>query len=191
MNSTRVYILGGPGGGKSTIAKQLAERTGAPVFNLDDHFWTAGGPKSLNERRVEMADILAHESWIAEGAYANWADDLIQQADVVLWVEVPLPIAVWRICVRHVGASLSGNNPHPGVWRLLTFLRRTVQYHLREQMAGSATGTRRSTGRYLARFQPKVVGPRARDVRAWMAELELLAAGGQRNRRPNRYPQDG
>lgn len=178
----RVYIIGGPGAGKSTIAKQLAQQTGALVFNLDNHFWKSGGPKSAEERQAEMANIMAHESWIAEGAYTDWADDLIQQADVVLWVEVPLLIAVWRIVTRHTRVSLSGNNSHPGVWRLLKFIWRTVQYHLSEQMAGaSATGTRRSTGRYLVRHHDKVVGPTPRDVRAWMAELGPLEAGGSQN----------
>jgi adenylate kinase family enzyme len=168
-----VYIVGGPGGGKSTIAGQIAVHTGVQPFDLDNQFWKPGGPKSAAEREVEMATIMSAGPWVAEGIYSDWADTLMREADVILWVEVPLPVAIWRVVTRHVKASLTGTNRYPGLIRLGRFVRTTMRYHLSNKVAGvpseTADWTRRSTGQSLARYQAKVIG---RDVRSWVARLD-------------------
>ena len=170
----KVYIVGGPGSGKSTFAQQLATRIDAPVFDLDSVLWKAGGPKSEAERQQEMASIDTRGSWIAEGIYSESASYLIERADLVVWIEVPLLVAVWRVITRHVKRSLSGNNQYSGLRRLIRFIwRAVVRYHLGDREAGAPLGTerRRFTRRYLERFQAKVVGPRSKDVSRWMADV--------------------
>ncbi len=46
----RVVIMGPGGAGKSTLARTLGERTGLPVFHLDQYFWHRAdfvGPRTL------------------------------------------------------------------------------------------------------------------------------------------------
>jgi shikimate kinase len=46
----KVYIVGGAGSCKSTLAQRLATHIDAPVFDLDSVLWKTGGPKSEAER---------------------------------------------------------------------------------------------------------------------------------------------
>lgn len=178
----KICIVGGPGAGKSTVARKLADRIGAPIFDLDECFWNSG-PKSPDELHAEMARIAGNRSWVAEGIYTESAGDLIKKADVVLWIEVPLPIAIWRIVLRHVKRSLARNNQHPGTGRLLRFIRTTVKYHLGDRGAGAPLGTerRRYTRRFLAQFRGKVVGLGSRDVARWIRAVRPSAplSGGR------------
>ncbi|MBI4220298.1 MAG: hypothetical protein HY682_09165 [Chloroflexi bacterium] len=176
----KVYILGGPGSGKTTLATRLAARIDAPVFDLDWVLWKNGGPKSEADRQQEMGKIDARGSWIAEGIYSETASYLIERADVVLWIEVPLLVAVWRIVTRHVRRSLAGSNRYPGIRRLIRFIWRTViRYHLGDRVTGAPLGTerRRFTARYLAKFHAKVVGPKQAEVSRWMADMERSVPG--------------
>jgi adenylate kinase family enzyme len=171
------YQLPNLSGGKSTIARQIAARTGATTFDLDNFLWKPGDPESAAAaREAEMARIISEGSWIAEGVYSDWAGTLMREADVIFWIEVPLPVAIWRIVTRHARRSLSGNNQYPGLIRLVRFLRWTVKYHISDRVGAipsvCADWTRRNTRQYLAEFRAKVIGPRPRDVRSWLARLD-------------------
>ena len=45
----RILIIGCGGAGKSTLARQLGERTGLPVVHLDQLFWHPGWVESTKD----------------------------------------------------------------------------------------------------------------------------------------------
>ena len=73
----KIHIIGGPGSGKTTLAKQLSEKLGIPRFDLDDLQWdnasgAYGTRRAPQERDALLAEILKHDDWIIEGDYYAW-----------------------------------------------------------------------------------------------------------------------
>jgi hypothetical protein len=118
-----------------------------------------------------MRDILAGPAFITEGIYLWWIDELLQSADVIVWLDIPFRVAAWRIVERHVRADLSGGNRHPGVGRLLAFLRSTYRYYREPStqlpVAADDDGavTQADTACELARYRAKVIRKRSSDRR--------------------------
>ena len=97
----RIVILGPGGAGKSTLARQLGERTGLPVFHLDRYFWRPGWVETpRDEWRIVQRELLAGDVWIADGNYSGTLDERLPRADTVILLDFPLWRAVPRVLRR-------------------------------------------------------------------------------------------
>jgi hypothetical protein len=180
----RVHIVGGPGSGKSTLAYMLAARLDEPVYDLDKVAYEGGvGPKrSLEARLAEVARISAEPSWVTEGIYLWWINDLLREADVIIWFDVPWRVAAWRIVRRHIKKSLAGDNPYRGVRRLLAFVLASRRYYTAPMSAKPVAAdddgaiTRAATVLELQRYKGKVIGCRSRGE-ALSAIRSLILSG--------------
>jgi len=177
----RIYMIGGPGSGKTTLARRLAELRSLPVYDLDTIGYTGGaGPKrSLEARLTDVRHIAAQPAWITEGSFLWWTEELMEGADVIVWLDVSWRLAAWRIIRRHVLASLARTNRHRGIGRLLSFLRSARRYYVgpaRSPAAPDDDGavTAAATAQALATFGAKVVRCR-RD-----ADVDAFIAGWRR-----------
>lgn len=176
----RIYIIGGPGSGKTTLAKDLAALAGSERFDLDGYAWNPdppGGLKPVSDLDGVVAEIQSNMGWIAEGIYHGWTDDLIDSADLVVWLDPPWPVAVWRVFVRHVRAELRRNNPHPGWMNLLRFLRATRRYYVAGafEKVAEHVWSRATTEPYVDQLGARMMRvPRAgaEEVLARLARLE-------------------
>lgn len=80
----RIAVIGSPGSGKTTFAEELGAHTGIPVIHLDERFWNPGWVATPAEVWVERhRDLLAGDSWIVDGTYAETLDDRLARADTV------------------------------------------------------------------------------------------------------------
>lgn len=98
MATLKLHLLGPSGAGKSTLAGQLGQRLGLPVYDLDhiaftDTHWTIR-PQPEKARRVD--EILQHPGWIVEGGHLGWTERLLDAADVVIWLDIPLMTTLRR-----------------------------------------------------------------------------------------------
>ncbi len=87
----KVIVIGCPGGGKSTFARALHERTGFPLFHLDLMYWNADRTivaKSVFRKRV--LDAMAQEVWIIDGNYGSTMELRLQACDTVFFLDYPL-----------------------------------------------------------------------------------------------------
>ena len=92
------------GSGKSTMGRALAERLGVPFVELDALVhgpnWTETPDDEL--RRI-LEPILAGEGWVIDGGYRGKIGDLVlEQADVVVWIDLPLHVWFPRLIRRTV-----------------------------------------------------------------------------------------
>jgi adenylate kinase family enzyme len=111
----KVHIIGPAGSGKSTLARSLAAQHGATWHDLDEVVYGSGGERATEEIAERLAGILGSEGWVTEGAYrAEWLRPVLEALDRVIWLDVSLPLCLWRIFKRHVVAELRRNNDHPG-----------------------------------------------------------------------------
>jgi adenylate kinase family enzyme len=97
----RIMIVGQPGSGKSTLARSLGALTGLPVVHIDHIHWKPGWvARSAAEKAVLCAEVEAREAWIFEGGYsASWANRL-DRADMLIWLDLPVGLRLWRIVKR-------------------------------------------------------------------------------------------
>lgn len=130
----RIWLLGPPGAGKTTLGRQLAERLGRPHHELDAFFWHRGWTRADGDRFcAAVAEMAAGEAWIADGQYHEAHSVLASRADAVVWLDVPLRVALTRVARRTLRRLVTrtglwnGNRETPGsAWSLLVW---TVRSH--------------------------------------------------------------
>ncbi|MFB7453470.1 adenylate kinase [Streptomyces sp. NPDC056194] len=103
----KVAFFGPPASGKTTIAGKLAAQMGVAHTDLDEVLFTDAGVLPLEEFRAAAEQITRGESWVVEGNFSKLADVVWHQADVLVWLDLPLWLVVWRITVRNL-RQLSG-----------------------------------------------------------------------------------
>lgn len=98
-----------PGVGKSTFARKLGESLKINVYHLDTLYWK---PKwveaSLEEFTERQQEIVILDKWIIEGNYSNTYNIRAQNADTIIYLELPLFVCLYRIFKRwllHIGKT--------------------------------------------------------------------------------------
>lgn len=98
----KVAIFGNAGAGKSTLAKQLANATGLPLYSLDKlQFRVGGAPVPQEEFLAQHQAILQQDQWIIDGfggLEAAW--QRFAQADTLVYIDLPLWRHAWWISKR-------------------------------------------------------------------------------------------
>jgi adenylate kinase family enzyme len=99
----RVVVIGTTGSGKSTLAERLAAQMGLRVIELDALFWGRDWqpvPLELFRHRVERET--RDDGWIVVGNYGQVRDIVWPNADTLIWLDLPLPLVMWRLVRRTV-----------------------------------------------------------------------------------------
>ena len=88
----KVAVFGNAGGGKSTLAKRLAELTHIPLYPLDMIQYRVGGAEvSLDEYSKAHAQLLTQDAWIIEGyGSRESARQRFAAADTLVYIDLPL-----------------------------------------------------------------------------------------------------
>jgi adenylate kinase family enzyme len=98
----RVAVFGNAGGGKSTLAKRLADLTGLPLYPLDLIQYRVGGGEVPHEEYLKAhADLLRREEWIIDGfgsVASAW--ERFSNADTLVYVDLPLITHHWWVTKR-------------------------------------------------------------------------------------------
>jgi adenylate kinase family enzyme len=103
----KVVVIGTTCSGKTTLARHLAEQRGAPYIELDALHW---GPNwtecSEDEFQARVRDEIASDAWVVDGNYYGKLGDLVlERADLVVWLDLPLPTILgraWRRTLRRI-----------------------------------------------------------------------------------------
>lgn len=100
----RVAIFGNAGGGKSTLARELAAITGLPLYVIDKMQFRRGGIAVPHEEYLEAhAALVAGDEWIIDGfggIKAAW--ERFEAADTLIHVDLPLPVHTLWVTKRLV-----------------------------------------------------------------------------------------
>lgn len=170
--AVRIYVVGGPGSGKTTLAASLGQRLGLAVLRLDEHLdWrglpggvrlernAAGHPSEamLAARRALLDHHLARPGWIVEGAEPVFIDAVAEASDLIVWCDPAFVTAAIRIVRRHLRADLAGTNAFPGYRRLYRFLRSVRQRYREAPEDVGEQWTRTAVARAVERHGAKVI----------------------------------
>ena len=79
---TRIYITGGPGSGKTTLAKCITHQFNIPCFEMDLIGWEngVGAERPLEVRLRDVHEIAIQANWVVEGGHSPWRNELLQGA---------------------------------------------------------------------------------------------------------------
>ena len=112
---TRIYVTGTSGSGKTTLARAISERLRLPQVELDSLFWGPHWtPVPDATFRARVAEALAADSWVLDGGYATLHDLTWGQAEMVIWLDYPMPVVLGRWTGRTVRRLRSREEFWPG-----------------------------------------------------------------------------
>ena len=110
----KVAVFGNTGGGKSTLAKQLASATGLPLFALDKIKFQPGGAEVPHEEYLRVhSELLKQDEWIIDGfgcVPSTW--ERIALADTLIYIDLPVVTHGWWVTKR----LLKGAFVNPEGW---------------------------------------------------------------------------
>ncbi len=99
----RILIIGCSGGGKSTLARAIGVKLALPVFHLDKLWWQPGWVELGHEIfRPLVRNLVAEERWVIDGNYSDTWDIRMPRADMIIWVDLPRRVCLWRVFRRAV-----------------------------------------------------------------------------------------
>jgi adenylate kinase family enzyme len=118
----RVAVFGNAGGGKSTLARRLAELTRLPLYPLDKiQFRDGGGAVPHDEYLKAHAELLRQDRWIIDGfgcVASAW--ERFGKADTLVYIDLPLATHYWWVTkrlVKGVFATPEGWPENSPMWR--------------------------------------------------------------------------
>jgi adenylate kinase family enzyme len=114
--------------GKSTLARALADRLGLPYIELDALYWGPGWSQpDAEDFRGRVEPFVRADAWVVDGNYSSTLGDLVlQRADTLVWLDLPLARILWRVWRRTIGRIVSQAELWSGnreTWRSAFFMR--------------------------------------------------------------------
>jgi adenylate kinase family enzyme len=111
----RLLIIGSPGAGKSTLAVEVARRTGLPLIHLDRLHWKPGWIESGKEEfDSKVSEAIAGPRWVIEGNYGRTLPLRLTRADTVVDLDLPrwqCVLGILRRALVHRGRTRSDMAP--------------------------------------------------------------------------------
>lgn len=104
----KIYIVGSVASGKSTLARQLSEKSGVPCFHLDDvvHIKDKNSAEGNRKRTPEERDTLFRQilsaNYIMEDTGRACFTDGLRLADRIIVLDIPYRVRAFRILRRHL-----------------------------------------------------------------------------------------
>ena len=97
----KVSVVGVSGSGKSTFAARLAASLDAPFVELDSMFHQAGWQQlATAEFQARVSEVLAGDRWVVDGNYSAVRPLVWEQADTVVWLDMPRSLIMRRVTTR-------------------------------------------------------------------------------------------
>lgn len=99
----RVIVIGCSGSGKSTLSQKLHNILQLPIIHLDRYYWQANWQATDQEAwDQKVTDFALTDRWIIDGNYSRTLDIRIERADVIVFLDMPRWLCMYRIVKRRI-----------------------------------------------------------------------------------------
>ena len=98
-----IVVVGGPGSGKTTVARDLARRLALRHVELDSLWWGPHWtPRDAADFEGGLREIAGTDGWVADGNYfdVGAATILWPAADTLVWLDIRRRVAIARVLRR-------------------------------------------------------------------------------------------
>jgi len=87
-NIKRISIIGGPGTGKSTLAKNLGKELNLPIYHIDGiHHLENWEIRDKKERDKIILEKVEKEKWIIDGTYRSTLNARVKKSDMIIYLD--------------------------------------------------------------------------------------------------------
>jgi adenylate kinase family enzyme len=176
----RILVYGVTGSGKTTIARQIAARTGLPWHEVDNLTWEPGWEVvPVEEQRRRIAAICAGERWILDTAYGAWLEVPLARVELIVALDYPR----WRSLARLIRRTLLRNLDHKPICNgnteslRQTFSRNSIILWHFQSFARKRARIRAWAADESGPDLVRLTSPAA--TRRWLASLSLAAVPGE------------
>jgi len=98
----KIAIIGAPGAGKTTLARNLYRILNIKVRHLDRLFWKPSWQSIDGPTRIDtMQDIIREKQWIIEGTYLYSSEPRLNEADTIIFLDTPILVCLLRVIKRN------------------------------------------------------------------------------------------
>ena len=104
---TRAVVIGNGGGGKSTLARALAERHDLVWCSVDQIQWAPGWERVPEDVVAErIGEVMSRDRWIIDG-WGPWpsVEERMGLADTLIFVDLPLWMHFWLAAERQISVA--------------------------------------------------------------------------------------
>jgi len=174
----RILVAGTSGAGKTTLAGRVSAVLGLPYTELDSlHHGPGWTPRP--EFEADVRTIAAQDAWVSEWQYPAARPLLLERAELLVWLDLPVPVVMTRVVRRTLRRRLRrielwNGNVEPPLWTVFTSDDHILRWAWRTRHKYRGLGER------LAAEAPHVQVVRLRRRRAGDRWVEGLAGGRAR-----------
>lgn len=177
----RVNVIGTSSGvGKTTLGQRIAAVLGVPFVELDALFWRTGWTHATTEEFVAaVQDVVRRDGWVIDGNYTGRLKDLLwQEAETIVWLDIPLRVALWRTVTRTVRRAITReelwSSNRENVWGAIfgkdaLFVYALRSHRRRRRLYEERLSSGAYSGRTILRFRSNAEADR------WLASLASTA----------------
>ena len=91
----KVIIIGCPGSGKSTFARELKKITGLPLYHLDMMYWKSDRTTVTKEVFLDrLRAAMDNQEWIIDGNYGASMEMRFEECDTVFFLDYPTEVCI-------------------------------------------------------------------------------------------------
>lgn len=102
----KIDIIGSVASGKTTLAKEVADRYQVPHYEKDNIVWlrTADGDKkrTAEERDKYFREIISKDNWIVEGSPRDCLNESFECCDYIIVLNTKTHIRLFRVIKRWI-----------------------------------------------------------------------------------------
>jgi len=107
MKFSKIHIIGGPGSGKSYLAKKLERELHCPMLDLDNIFWDNnsefyGTKMDPDARDMKLNKFMENSNYVIEGVYYKWLIPSFEVADIIVILNPNVILRTFRIVKRFI-----------------------------------------------------------------------------------------